>query len=1157
MKKIFFLAIFICSFIFSHAQNEIFTCHVTTVPNSTNTDCSAQSQLADYVPDDTDDVKIVRVNIWVIGKNVNDPRNFVEGNDVHEAHIRSLFDAGWFSMNGYLRGNKPATYNGQKFDDPGEWLGDTKIQIEIEADIKFEYDPLGWDGAGNANDLCDSYLYDKYVKDKPQYECALNVFLFEGFGEYNNAGCGLSFLNIRGEYKRFQVIETMTDPGAINGIKYLSALLLAHEFGHSLGLGHSFSNCNNAYITDIKCPDNTGGSNDDCRGCLPSDPDCTGGCSNNLMGYSRTPQHLAHLQIGRMHQRLLNDRNNILKIDYDATKTIEIDEAETWDLARIVYGDVIVQSGGSLAITCKVIMPPGGKIIVEPGGVLNINGGWITASPQCGNGYWKGIEVWGDSNIPFSPITHGILVTNNDAKIEHASVGIAVHQPGTSETGGAVAMIHNTEFLNNGISIEFKDAERSIFSVIENCTFDIDDNLSDVVFTNHVRLSRVSGINVKNCDFDFSNTEDITIGNGLNTFNAKFKVWDCTFKNLTYGINSANGGGSIANYEIDNNIFENNYFGVFSNDVDFGYVTRNDFILDEFNGNSLGGPYEGVSTLGGTGFKIEENVFETNNAGALRYGILINSSGEEYNEIYRNSFTSMRNANISMGDNRNDIDEFEGLQYKCNDNTGNRSDFKVPKEENVLTEGIAATQGSLLSPAGNTFSHDNSIDFEIQFDINNPNANESDYFFFDNDLDQKPLVFTRITPIATPLVNSCLSNFSDTPPGGGCCLSPVKKAELGQKYDTSRLIYNQKKVDYKNQKDGGNTQNLLNNINTLVVGGANTMYNELMEISPFLSKKALVAISNRVDIYNKNILFQLMLANPDETGKLSMLEHLANKVDPFPQIMIDSLIINGQRITERTELESDLSFHLSEWTNAANTLIRDILIDTTGVNLVDLKGWLTKKGSIRADYTKVDLLLSQKNTVAALQALNNIPQLHQLTTAQQDEWNDLQTFKQLQAGWIANGKAYEELNPSEVHQLEILVDNGNGKAARQARSILEFFYGYDFYEPLYLEDYENNTQSDKGNLEINMPISKTTVYQVTARPNPGQEWIYFDYSLGNIEEKAELVVMDMLGNIVFTSLLHDTKGQTSWNAQSHSKGLYYYAIRIGKGMKMIEKLLIN
>ena len=56
--------------------------------------------------------------------------------------------------------------------------------------------------------------------------------------------------------------------------------------------------------------------------------------------------------------------------------------------ARDLEGDLVIAPGGSLGLTCRLSIPPGGKIVVQPGGHLWLDGARLHNA--CGK-TWQGI----------------------------------------------------------------------------------------------------------------------------------------------------------------------------------------------------------------------------------------------------------------------------------------------------------------------------------------------------------------------------------------------------------------------------------------------------------------------------------------------------------------------------------------------------------------------------------------------------------------------------------------------------------------------------------------------------------------------------------------------------------------------------------------------
>lgn len=159
-----------------------------------------------------------------------------------------------------------------------------------------------------------------------------------------------------------------------------------HEVGHIFGLSHTW-----AY-------------NDGCddtprhrQSCWNRDqPGCDTITSNNVMDYNALQLAWTPCQIGKVHQRMSDIRTNSRKLvaplwcKLDENKTIVIQDTVHWAGAHDLEGNLVIAPGGALSIDCRVSIPPGGKIVVQAGGTLTLNG--ASLHNDCG-GEWLGIEI--------------------------------------------------------------------------------------------------------------------------------------------------------------------------------------------------------------------------------------------------------------------------------------------------------------------------------------------------------------------------------------------------------------------------------------------------------------------------------------------------------------------------------------------------------------------------------------------------------------------------------------------------------------------------------------------------------------------------------------------------------------------------------------------
>ena len=80
----------------------------------------------------------------------------------------------------------------------------------------------------------------------------------------------------------------------------------------------------------------------------------------------------------------------------DHVNVKNIAASETWDFDIQMYEDIIVKTGNTLTIKCKLWMAKEGKIKIEKGAKLVVDGGEINTWSKTG--LWKGIEVDGNSS---------------------------------------------------------------------------------------------------------------------------------------------------------------------------------------------------------------------------------------------------------------------------------------------------------------------------------------------------------------------------------------------------------------------------------------------------------------------------------------------------------------------------------------------------------------------------------------------------------------------------------------------------------------------------------------------------------------------------------------------------------------------------------------
>ncbi len=210
--------------------------------------------------------------------------------------------------------------------------------------------------------------------------------------------------------------------GGNSGADYSTSTTLAHEMGHNFGLIHTYTGGN----TSANCT--TNGSDpfylDDIYG-LPAPGNCphniswpcgnqsiTNKIENNMLGGNQCADYFSPKQIGTMHRSLkyMSSRNYLKECYYDTNNPLNITSSENWNFDVLWDRDIVVNSGATLTLNCKLSMPQTSSITVKAGGILEIDG---EITNNCDGGW--------DGEINVEP--GGTLRLQSNADITFVGVG--------------------------------------------------------------------------------------------------------------------------------------------------------------------------------------------------------------------------------------------------------------------------------------------------------------------------------------------------------------------------------------------------------------------------------------------------------------------------------------------------------------------------------------------------------------------------------------------------------------------------------------------------------------------------------------------------------------------------------------------------------------
>jgi hypothetical protein len=861
---------------------------------------------------------------------------------------------------------------------------------------------------------------------------------------------------------------------------------------------------------------------------------------------------------------------------------------------------------------CNYQFMPGAKVIVEQGsapgvtpvisgGLLTLNGTTFSSVTAC-NGFWKGVEVWGNPSsnqlVQNGVCAQGRIVMRNSATIKDAEIGVLLASRNangtinyTEKTGGFIKAendyANNTyggRFINNtdGVvilsyhhTIQGLSGERDNLSDLTDCLFEVNAGYLGAAWHNtNLYMYDVKGVSVNGCKF--VQTKSTTpSGHGINAYRAGFRVKPLcsvqsapcqpqyvvksSFENFAKGINLI-WGNPYAMF-VDNTIFSGNSRGVSLEHSNYAVVLNSTFsigkpsALDEQLCEDGTAAAYGIYMTASTGFAIEENNFTKAQGAPLGnyIGIYI-AETQATDQVYKNTFTGLSYGNYAVGKNYGVFQE-NGLAYYCNENSGNWRDFNVVKNDNITpTGGIQDPIGSTQLPAGNTFTDNansnfyNDGDYWIGYYYYAPTPGNTNTPYY-------PDAVYRVT--REPVVgiqNQCLSHYGG---GGGSgsdrelVLTPGEKQQIEMVFATGLSEYNNVRTLYENLKDGGNTNAILSDIETAWPNDMWALRTELLGTSPHLSMEVLKATADKTNVFPESVIFEIMAANPDELKKDALMEYLEEKENPLPEYLIDILKQLAVGSTYKTVLRQQMGHYNQLNTRAAYDILRSILNDSVTDN-TDLRNWLDNIGGIRADEQIIASYMSEGNYTDALSLAAMMPLLYNYSGIELTEHDYFMGMLNLQINLEQQEKTMFDLDTIEIANLEFIAENSTGTAGAQAKGILEFAYGYHFCNCI-----TGNTTGYKSSGNVNYAAYNNVFGpEVEVNPNPAGEWTTFNYTLPINNSQGVIKISDVNGKTIETLVVSGTQGQKVWDTRKINNGVYFYTIEMN-GLKKSGKIVIS
>ncbi len=890
------------------------------------------------------------------------------------------------------------------------------------------------------------------------------------------------------------------------------------------------------------------------------------------------------------------------------SQAIHITSDTTWDSAMIVQNTVYVDSGYSLTIRSEVKFVEHSGIVVKQGGKLNIYGGRLTKA--C-HELWKGIKVWGhyDTTQNFSGI-QGIIKIDSNSLIEYAEIGVMAgcrdidpQEMYPYLRAGGIIIAKNSKFLNNTIDVEFQPyqnihpynpkQELSNASHFYNCIFETNNN--DYYYyppDKHLVLSEVKDIDILGCTFKGTHPDSLNAeadryrGYGIYSTGSSFFVdnycwslaYPCpdsckitsSFKNLNYGIYALDWNTSRL-IKIDSAEFSNNICGAYFSGISNLSCTFNTFDLQprhaEKNDTICGLYLESC-----TGYFIEENVYQSNYVyhpildNRRNYiGLYIKNSGTANNEIYNNYFNNNYYATIVEGVNRGDT---TGLCIKCNDYRYNLNDIFVVPDTSIrnlrLEQGIAEYQGSVsdtttTGPAGNTFTvfEDDPDSVKIKyFNYLNDTTEYFNYLHHNYNRDN-PRIYPENVNDSTELIIfhymnenytkaiSCPSSFTG---GGGI-------EELKSSISYEELLIGQLQTDLSANVDGGNTNELLDDIETSNPSQSNALRQQLMDNSPYLTDTVISLSIEKETVLPNPFLRDIISANPHAARKERHMEQIDERNVNMPEYMKEQIRESKYNLDILDLLKSEKQLRENKKDKYLNSMIRKYLSDTSIENPHDsIIMQIQDEAVLIRKIQKSYAYLAKDDTVSARSSLASISSELDLDVTEDSIVSGFSKLMDILIAQKAKGVSNLLLDSNTTVELNGLRNTKLPLISVYAENLLAANNKLRKKEKYFFPG-SANLKSRK----IVFPENEDNIQNEYLKliPNPTNANVLLDYEV-ELQVGYDLVlkVFNVTGVEIYSNKLNYRKGQYLLNTDTWYPGIYFIVLKTDS-KNQIEKLILT
>lgn len=840
--------------------------------------------------------------------------------------------------------------------------------------------------------------------------------------------------------------------------------------------------------------------------------------------------------------------------------------------------DLIIQAGVNFTISnCILKFAVGKGIKLYTGADLTVSNNSVLTTLDVCPGFWAGISAYQVANF-----TNAVDVTNltvSGSTIEYASIGVMLYTYFAlgpySTTKWALLNITNSHFDNNRIDLILEGGAATngfapILGSIQNTEFVTDfdfpagyvpnttkssfKNLAKAVpFFNCKFINEVpaflSTFEFLACEYVNAPARMYSTSNNSNGINSQSRI-----VGFTRGVHATSSVGINRNIDLLGTDMANwrdayvRVTGIHSiRDNDFYnlqapmmtgslYINGSLNYINVESGDIVGiAPYglymDGVATT-----TVLDNYFNTaiqlpgmNQTWA--HGMIANNTGDNSNRVRRNVFDNMQRALKLQGDNRTTL-YTDGLKYSCNTFENNLSDvrelnsnmglinsFGVPHQLSVVGGNNAdpnnnfTQSSSTCSICGNDDLSNTTTSAQANHNYVRLSGSQEPH---DNETTDAPKVVIVFPPSGG--VDECISNVQMIVGGGN--------GNATEQKTIAETNYNALHEAYATIVDGGNTEALVQEIQSTTYSEALQMYYDLMAQSPNVSDESLVEALKKYELPNV-LLTQILSNNPHAAKSGRVAEGMEERAIPFEEYQKAQINQGLTLFSSKEYMELNMAALLTVRGDALTALMIAIDEDDNTADKTTAKLALLDETAYYTDLLqKIDLLAASGNYEAARQLTTDATGYYRLMPEDKTDMESMYNLLDIQEA--LNTDAEATLTNSQEAALYHMLDNTSAVVSTKALTILIERGSYSYTEPIMIDEGGYRSEEVAATTFDNASLLK--VY-----PNPVDDLLLIEYQPAGI---ASLELYDATGRLVLQQKANEQAVQHYFSVGELPSSLY-------------------